>query len=115
MSAEVELGHTPPLVRIWDNNFNLIGTVDEGWRIDQPGIVTVPTSNWLGRWLLSDERRSAVFITADADGLRHVGGLEEIELRQEEFGEGKVKYIKATFADDRLPKLRDWASKVEGL
>lgn len=113
MSVEIAEQPSPPLVRVWDKDFNLIGYVGEGWRIDQPDVLAVPLAHPIGQWLLSADRHGPVTLTADYDGLRYVGGLYEIKVMQEEFGGGKVKHIKAAFDADRVTKLSEWLKVVD--
>lgn len=104
---------TAPLVRVWDKDFNLIGHVGEGWRVDEPSVLAVPLEHPIAQWLLSNERLGPVFLTADYGGLRNIAGLQELVLTREEFGDGFVKLVKATFVSDRLPRLLNWPDVVE--
>lgn len=91
---------TPPLVRVWDLNFTLLTTIENGWRLDEPETLTQPIDSPLARWMLSDLRRGEVFLTADHDGKRWIGRQRVLEVQQRPFGDGKVRYMKCTFQDD---------------
>lgn len=107
--------HTdPPLVRVWDLNFTLLATIENGWRLDEPETLTQPVDAPLSQWLLSDMRRGEVFLTADHDGKRWIGRQRVLELLKAPFADGQVKYVKCTFQDD-TGYMAEKLAKVKGL
>ena len=92
----------PPIVRVWDKDFNLVGAVFSGWRIDEPNVVVVPLDNRVAQWLLSDPpQRGHVTLTADCGGLRHVARMREFRLTRAQFGDGQARYVRVVFEEER--------------
>ena len=70
---------TPPLVRLWDGNWELQGIVHgelKGkftWKLNDAGdgVVQLPVHHWLAKCVLDVENRTKnVHITVDKDGAR---------------------------------------------
>lgn len=102
-----ERRNTPPLVRIWDGDYNLRATCT---RENEANFVTLenetgtgsmdlPLDYYLTRWI-SDTRSRAttnIHITVDKDGARWGGRLDSWKLVRDESGR---RFMRATFKHD---------------
>lgn len=97
----------PPLVRLWDGDWNYVGEVHReiSAKFTLPenetgvGIVELPAHYYLSKWLTNhDDRATAnVFITVDKDGARWSGMLDDLELYKDDTGR---RVVKASFKSD---------------
>ncbi|QII04360.1 phage tail protein [Rhodococcoides fascians A25f] len=97
----------PPLVRLWDGDWNLRGICAQensaSFQLvnNETGIGTIelPEGYYLSDWLVDVESRGTtnVFITVDKDGMRWAGMMEEFELLHDDIGKSVVK---VTFKHD---------------
>jgi len=93
----------PPLVRIWDGDWNLVGEVHNeiSAKFTLPenetgvGTIELPARYYLSRWLTDHDARSTanVFITADKDGARWGGMLDDLEGFKDDTGNRVVRAI----------------------
>lgn len=109
---------TPPLVRLWDGDWNLAGIVHgeiEGhfsWVLNDTGDGTLllPSGHWLSKWVLDLEGRSKnVHITVDKDGARWGGRMRRLRLRKEDTGE---RFLELQFLHDyeELKRIQAWSN-----
>lgn len=88
----------PPLVRLWDGDFNLRGRVT---RIISAEITEVnndtgmahlelPLDYWISEWVVNvdDRDTSNIHLTVDKDGIRWSGRMESFTVRKNEDGTG---------------------------
>lgn len=72
-------------IRVWDTNFNLIGSIEpvQGWRQDEPGVLTLPVDHPVTAFILDDNARAAIegiHLTVDRLGNRWGGRLQEFRI-----------------------------------
>jgi hypothetical protein len=87
----------PSLIRIWDGDWNYIGTVHDAleyaftWRLNDtgPGHLEMPTSSWLAKWVMDHRGRETknVHITMDRQGSRWSGRLDRMVISKQEDGQ----------------------------
>lgn len=92
-----------PVVRLWDGNWTLRGTVgaeiaaDFRWVLNQAGTGTLvlPYDNYLAAWAVDIQGRPTqnVHITVDKDGARWDGRLEKAVLKTDEQGITTVELL----------------------
>ncbi|WP_280448483.1 hypothetical protein [Nocardia brasiliensis] len=97
----------PPLVQIWDGNWQLVGEVHNeiSAKFTLPenetgvGTIELPSHYYLSRWLTDHDARSTanVFITVDKDGSRWGGMLDDLEGFKDDTGR---RIVRATFKSD---------------
>lgn len=112
--SELESGKpVDPLVRVWDRDFGLIATIRQGWRQDDPGVLTVPIDSPVAARLLDDACRGvSANLTVDyPNGTRTVSRLGEVRVEVNDYG----KYVLATFVKelDYLAKVLAWSRPVD--
>lgn len=95
------------LVRIWDRDWeNPIESDDHGWRLDEPGIVTVPTDSETARWLLEQDDPAA-WLTVDRDNhKRWQGRLDNYKVIRSD-DDFAVTYLKIEFRSE-VEWLKQW-------
>lgn len=90
----------PPLTRIWNGDWNLVGTLDSEysasftWLDNEvgPGLTEIPLDDALAKWIWQVSPRIArgeklhVFITVDKDGARWSGRLHDFTVEKKEDG-----------------------------
>lgn len=97
-----------PLVRIWDGDWNLRGEVyneiEASFQVLKNetglGVIKLPANYYLSRWLTDVDGRAGVkntFVTADYQGTRWSGTLDELEQSKDENG---YRVVTATFKHD---------------
>lgn len=97
----------PPLVRLWDGDWNLRGYVKNESNAkfqflnNDTGTAQfeLPIDNYLAKWLVDVDGRSTtqVHLTMDKDGARWSGALSELSLVTDDSGHD---YVRATFLHD---------------
>lgn len=107
LKADNERRIQPPLVQIWDGDWNLRGEVHNeiSAKFTLPenetglGEILMPANYYLSRWLTAhDDRDTAnVFITVDKDGSRWAGMLDDLEQYKDDTGQ---RIVKAVFKSD---------------
>ncbi|MFC4126444.1 Gp37-like protein [Nocardia rhizosphaerae] len=86
----------PPLVRLWDGDWNLRGicraeiSADFTWLLNESGTgqLALPADHYLAEWVMDASARSTqnVHITVDKDGARWSGRMKTATLRKSETG-----------------------------
>jgi len=106
--AKMELARlAPPLVRLWDGDFNLRGEC-VGWRdIDyefienDTGVATIQLSldHYLAKWVMNFRGRAKrnVVITIDKQGSRWSGFMDHFTIKKEKGGD---RYLEIVFKHD---------------
>lgn len=75
------------LVRLWDEDINLIDEVEQGWRIDEPAVVAAPIGTRTGQALANIHEAPCV-LTIDSYGSeRWYGHIQQVEVRHAHDGE----------------------------
>lgn len=107
IQKEKERRLIPPLVRLWDGDWNLRGYVKREnsasfQYIDNEtgtGVIEMPADYYLSRWVVDVHKRPTtnVHITVDKDGARWGGRLAKAELIKDETGN---RFVRATFRHD---------------
>ncbi|AXK86599.1 hypothetical protein SAMN05421776_11753 [Nocardia farcinica] len=107
LKRDAERRLRPPLVRLWDGDWNLRGYVKQEyeasfqWLLNETGtaVIEMPLDYYLSRWLVDiDERQTTnVHITCDKEGARWSGSIDELKIIKD--SEGK-RYVRATFKHD---------------
>ncbi|MEU4709516.1 hypothetical protein AB0G00_24130 [Nocardia salmonicida] len=102
----------PPLVRLWDGDWNLRGFVKREhnasfqWLDNDTGIgvIEMPADFYLSEWLVDIDSRPTVnvHVTCDHEGARWSGSIDELNVIKDETGK---RFIRATFKHD-LEHLR---------
>lgn len=99
--------HTPPLIRLWDGDWNLKGRLVDAihvklqWKLNDTGAgtITIPIDHWLATWALDHHRRPTknIHVTMDKDGARWSGRLKSTRLVKERTGQ---RYLELNFLHD---------------
>ncbi|WP_280485350.1 phage tail protein [Nocardia cyriacigeorgica] len=107
LRKETERRLVPPLVRLWDGDWNLRGVVKKEIRASfqvrlnetGTGTLDLPDDYYLSKWLKEVHKRdtTSVMVTVDKDGARWGGRLEELKVIKEEDG---TKYVRCLFKHD---------------
>ncbi|OZD23971.1 phage tail protein [Rhodococcus sp. 06-156-3C] len=107
LEAEKERRIRPPLVRLWDGNWNLRGVVRKENNgsfqfIDNEvgkGIIEMPLDYYLSQWAINVKKRSTtnIHVTVDKDGARWSGRMEVVRVIKRDTGE---RYVRMEFNHD---------------
>lgn len=109
----------PPLIRLWDGDWNLRGICKKEMSAEfqfldnETGIGTLemPLDYFLSKWMNDVKARSTtnIHITVDKDGARWGGRMEELRVIKDEHGK---KFIRATFKHDfeELKHILAWSN-----
>lgn len=73
-------------VCVWDENWDLIAEVTQGWRCDEPDVIVVPLNHPVAKWITSQDRPD-LHITVDSLGTRWSGRLGKVTRRQSVCGD----------------------------
>jgi hypothetical protein len=112
----------PPLIRLWDGDWKLRGIVRDFITAEfqlldnEPGVgilelpMTTPRGrkNPLAEWVLNfEDRKANVHVTADKDGIRWGGRIDDVDLLTEDDG---TERLRLTFKHDlaELHHIRCW-------
>lgn len=103
LQREKEERLAPPMVRLWDGDWNLRGIVRQEIAakfqvIDNEtgtGSLELPLDYFMSRWICDvDERGTTnIFVTVDKDGARWSGAMEEVQLDKQEDGKKVVRVL----------------------
>lgn len=119
LERERERRLAPPLVRLWDGDWNLRGAVKQensgSFQIINndtgAGVLEMPADYYLSKWLAAvDERKTTnVHITVDKDGTRWSGRLEELKSTKDNTGR---RTVTAKFRHDyeNLKHILAWSN-----
>ncbi len=105
--TRIEARRTPPLIRLWDGDWNYIATVNDDieasfqWKLNDTGAgyLRLPADSWLAKWVMNFRNRTSknVHMTADKDGARWGGRLNNAAAVKTETGE---RYVELNFLHD---------------
>lgn len=106
--TRVDKRKTPELIRIWDGDWNYVGTIGGAqldasfqWRLNDTGTgyIHLRVDNWIAKWVLDYDSRPTknVHVTMDKDGARWGGRLDQARVIKEEDG---TKYVALEFLHD---------------
>lgn len=107
----------PPLVRLWDGDWNLRGRVSAEfdasfeWRLNETGTghITLPYSHHLAKWATQYWKRKTqnIHVTVDKDGARWDGMLESCSTSMDDNG---VKTVELRFMSsyEQLKHIQVW-------
>ncbi|MGW0245050.1 Gp37-like protein [Nocardia goodfellowii] len=97
----------PPLVRLWDGDWNLRGFVKKEFNasfqfLDNDtgtGQIEMPLDYYLSTWMVDVDSRTTtqIHVTIDHSGARWSGCLDELLIIKDEQGK---KFVRATFKHD---------------
>ncbi len=90
-AKRAEARRTKPLIRIWDGNWNYVGTVTgvviearTQWKLNDTGGATIalPIDHWISAWILRFDSRDVknIHITSDKDGTRWGGRVTSVNI-----------------------------------
>ncbi|WP_064257153.1 Gp37-like protein [Rhodococcus sp. HS-D2] len=119
LKDEAEQRLAPPVVRLWDGDWNLRGvckhenSVSVQWLNNETGTASIemPLDYYLSEWLVDvDERDTTnVHLTVDKDGARWSGLMDELQIHKDERG---VRYVRVIFKHDyeHLKHILVWSN-----
>ncbi|MCK2200175.1 phage tail protein [Corynebacterium callunae] len=90
---------TPPLVRIWDGDWNFIGVVHGeisgtfSWKMNDTGTgeLVLPLDHYISKWVVAyKDRKKNVHVTVDKDGARWGGRMRRFRLVKDKDGKRSV-------------------------
>lgn len=100
-------------VRVWDKDFNLVGQVDQGWRVDEPDKIAVPLTSPLGQFIAGSGADGCHLTVDPPSGERWTGHLQSFTAFQES---GRDAYLVATFGNDEaFQRQRDRIERMRNL
>lgn len=119
LEREQEQRLYPPLVRLFDGDWNLRGECHQEISANfvfadnatGTGSIEMPIDYYLSRWLIDSEERSTsnVHITVDKDGARWDGRMDELQIIK---GEDGRKYVRVLFKSsyEELHHILAWSN-----
>lgn len=119
LKAEQNQRLTPPLVRLWDGDWNLRGIVKREnnasfqYLDNETGIgsLEMPLDYFMSKWLVDIDGRGTtnVHITIDKDGSRWGGRMDEFKIIKDDDGR---KYVRVIFKNDyeELKHILAWSN-----
>lgn len=103
LKAEKDQRLQPPVVRLWDGDWNLRGTCHQAISasfqfLDNEtgtGTLEMPADYYLSTWLADVDGRATtnVFVTMDKDGARWSGMMDELQVIKDEQGRRIVRVL----------------------
>ncbi|OQQ32279.1 hypothetical protein A6411_10765 [Prescottella equi] len=103
-------------VRVWDRDFNLVGEVDQGWRVDEPNKIAVALASPLGQFI-AQHGRNGCYLTVDQSGSdRWCGQIRSFSLQNPD----REGFVVADFGDseatrktlEKLTRMKDFANQI---
>lgn len=119
LKAEQDQRLTPPLVRLWDGDWNLRGIIKREnnasfqYLDNETGIgsLEMPLDYFMSKWLVDIDGRGTtnVHITIDKDGSRWGGRMDEFKIIKDDDGR---KYVRVIFKNDyeELKHILAWSN-----
>ncbi len=119
LQQENEARLAPPLLRLWDGDWNLRGVVRREiscrvqWAHNETGtaVLELPIDDYLAEWCVNvDERATTgVHFTVDKDGARWSGFLDELQFHKDDKG---TRYVRLIFKHDyeHLKHILVWSN-----
>lgn len=119
LKAEQNQRLTPPLVRLWDGDWNLRGIIKREnnasfqYLDNETGIgsLEMPLDYFMSKWLVDIDGRGTtnVHITIDKDGSRWGGRMDEFKIIKDDDGR---KYVRVIFKNDyeELKHILAWSN-----
>lgn len=111
----------PPLVRLWDGNWNFRGKVageissEFRWVLNDSGsaTITLPSEHYLAKWAAKFNSRGTknVHVTMDKDGARWGGRLNKLSVKKVGPGQFETVLEFSDFIED-LKHIRVWSNPV---
>lgn len=103
LKAEEEARNTPPLIRLWDGDWNLRGICKKEisanfiFKDNESGTATLemPADYYLSEWAVDvdDRQTTNIHVTMDHSGARWDGRLDELQADKDETGRRIVRLI----------------------
>lgn len=94
--SRIDSRRLPPVVRIWDGDWNFIGTVNDAiegsfqWKINDTGAghLRLPTNSWLAQKIMAARTSEShnIHVTMDKDGARWGGRLDRLVVSKQNDG-----------------------------
>ncbi|GAB4582311.1 Gp37-like protein [Nocardia sp. IFM 10818] len=109
----------PPLIRLWDGDWNLRGicraeiSADFKWLLNESGTgqLVLPAEHYLAKWIMNASARTTqnVHVTVDKDGARWGGRMKSATLSKSDTG---VKTVVVQFMHDyeELKWIQAWSN-----
>lgn len=119
VKAEQEARIVPPMVRLWDGDWNLRGIVRQEiscsvqWLNNETGTASLemPLDYYLSEWLVDVDGRPTtnVHLTVDKDGARWSGMMSELQIHKNDKG---IRYVRVIFQHDyeHLKHILVWSN-----
>lgn len=119
LREEEEARLIPPLLRLWDGDWNLRGIVKREiscsvkWLHNETGtaVLELPLDDYLAEWVIDVDARptTGVHFTVDKDGARWSGFLDELQLHKTDQG---TRYVRLIFKHDydHLKHILAWSN-----
>ncbi|WP_418345277.1 phage tail protein [Rhodococcus pyridinivorans] len=119
LKDEAEQRLAPPVVRLWDGDWNLRGVCKREfscsvqWLNNETGTASIdmPLDYYLSEWLVDVDARPTtnVHLTVDKDGARWSGLMEELQIHKDDKG---VRYVRVIFKHDyeHLKHILVWSN-----
>ncbi|MGW5435582.1 Gp37-like protein [Nocardia asteroides] len=116
-----DLRISPPLIRLWDGDWNLRGICraevsgDFKWLLNESGTgqLVIPADHYLAKWIMDARGRSTqnIHITVDKDGARWGGRMKTATLKKTETG---LKTVVVQFMHDyeELKYIQVWSNPL---
>lgn len=74
-------------VCVWDENWDLIAEVTQGWRCDEPNVIVVPVDHPVAQWIIAQDQPDSHITVDGAGGARWSGRLDKFTYLQSDRGD----------------------------